>query len=113
MTGASDALLVAYPGAVHGQATIALSSQDLWGAEAYLRKNLCCGCCYRVDLLAGYRFLSLREALAANETEISSGEVESVPAGIRFDLNDRFDAYNPFHGGEVGLDAELHHGRAR
>jgi hypothetical protein len=51
-----DTLLVAYPGIVTGSINAASRSTNLFGAELYLRHNLCCDCNYRVDALAGYRY---------------------------------------------------------
>jgi hypothetical protein len=109
-TNRPDSLLVAYPGLLRGQVTASVASQDLWGAEVDLRQNLCCGCCYRVDLIGGYRFLHLGEALAVNETEISTVPIANLAPGLRFDLNDRFETDNSFHGGELGVDTELRRG---
>lgn len=101
--GSPNSLLVAYPGVLDGSADITSRSSDLYGAELNLRYNLCCSCCYRVDLLGGYRFLSLRDGLEINETE--------APPGARIDLIDSFRTGNHFHGGQVGLMGEFRRGR--
>jgi hypothetical protein len=117
-TGAPDATLIAFPGVVKGGVNVALSSTDLVGAGADLRANvccgcsgLCCGCCYRVDLLGGYRFLHMHEGFGLSETEIAAGPNAPAPAGTRIDLSDSFGTENQFHGAEVGVNAEFRHCR--
>jgi hypothetical protein len=108
--GRPDSLLVAFPGLVSGLAS-ATASSSLFGGEVYLRQNLCCGCCYRVDLLAGYRFLRLTDNLDLREEEINAGPNQGFPLGTAFDLVDRFTTENEFHGGEVGFAGEVRQGK--
>jgi hypothetical protein len=110
-TGAPDAVLIAFPGTVKGSVNAVVSSTDLYGAGVDLRANVCCGCCYRVDLLGGYRFLHLNEGLTVSETEIGTGPNSPVPVGTRIDLTDSFGTGNDFNGGELGVDTEIRHGR--
>src|SRR5262249_44932730 len=58
-----DALLIGFPTGLNAVAGTFRAStfSNLDGFDVYARYNLCCGCCYRVDLLAGYRFLRLHE----------------------------------------------------
>ncbi|MCA9249199.1 MAG: BBP7 family outer membrane beta-barrel protein, partial [Planctomycetales bacterium] len=68
--------------------------------ELLLRRNLSQRCGARIDLLLGYRFAELEERLRIDEaTRVLSG----VNAGTTFDLYDRFDTSNSFHGFEIGL----------
>jgi putative beta barrel porin BBP7 len=105
LTPQPNALLIAYPGFVSGSAHITTST-ECWGGEILVRKNVCDDCCWRVDLLGGYRYLRLKERLHIDEVEINIGD-ETFPVGTRFDLTDRFDTLNQFHGGEIGLAVEL------
>lgn len=79
-------------------------SMNLFGGDANLRRLLCCadecGYGYRVDLLAGYRFLSLQEAL-----EIDEVVKTTYPPGTIL-LQDKFTTNNVFNGGQLGIDAE-------
>jgi hypothetical protein len=82
---------------------------QLWGAEADLRCNLCCECAYRVDLLAGFRYVDLKEGL--NITE----DLFALPGGSAFGgdhilVNDRFNTRNQFYGGQLGVVGEYHYG---
>ncbi len=109
LAGANNSLKVAFPGLVTGNFT-ARETSELWGADAYLRQNICCGCCCRVDLLGGYRFMRLREDLHISETEISSNPDDSL-FGIPIFINEGFSTRNRFHGGEIGVIAEYARGR--
>jgi hypothetical protein len=106
-TGLEDSLLIAFPGTVKGSVSASLSSTDLEGAGVDLRANVCCGCCYRVDVLGGYRFLHLHEGFGLTETEIGVGPKAPVPAGTRIDVADSFGTGNQFQGGDVGVEAEF------
>jgi hypothetical protein len=105
--------LTALPGLASGSVRVDLPSQ-LWGAEANLRHNLLCGCNYRVDALAGFRYLDLQEGLRITEQLVSQATFPAagpiVFAGDHITVNDRFDTRNQFYGGQVGIDAELHRG---
>jgi hypothetical protein len=104
-TGIEDAELIAFPNFLAGTVNVGLTTR-LLGAEANLRANLCKGCCYRVDLLAGFRFLGLDEDLGINE----SLRTLQVPGG-GFAVSDNFNTRNRFYGGQIGLDTELRRGR--
>jgi hypothetical protein len=108
-TGQQDSLLIAFPDTVKGSANIHVTSTDFYGAGVDGRLNLCCGCCYRVDLLGGYRFLHLNEGVGINETETGVGPNSPVPVGTTIVVNDSFHTSNQFHGGELGIDAEFRH----
>jgi hypothetical protein len=105
-----DSLLVAFPGLVSGSASVT-STSSLYGGELYLRQNLCCGCCYRVDLLGGYRFLRLGDEVSLREAETNASQNQGFPADTRFDLIDDFKTANQFHGGEVGIAGEVRQGK--
>jgi hypothetical protein len=108
-SGHGDALLIAFPGTVRGNTTINVTTSDFFGSGVDGRVNLCCGCCYRVDLLGGYRFLHLDEGVGVTETEIASGPNAPIPQGTSLLLHDNVGTGNQFHGGEFGLDAEFRH----
>src|SRR5207237_1269893 len=64
--GREDREVVASPGLATGRIDITAPSR-LWGAEANVRHPLLTSCSYRVDLLAGFRYLQLEEALGIVE----------------------------------------------
>ncbi len=109
-----DSELVAYPGILSG--IVAVDSRTtLDSAGARLRWNFCCkqidchdGCINpcgpprgfsRVDFVAGYRFLGLRDQITIRE------DLTSVQANNpgRFEIFDRFQSENEFNGAEFGF----------
>ena len=110
MTGMPDAELVAFPGIVTG-AVSARETSELLGAGIWLRHNLCCGCCYRVDALLGYRYLRLTDRLGIGESLVSTDpNSPTIPLGTRFSVLDQFDTTNNFHGADLGLAGEFRRG---
>jgi len=101
-----SSLLIALPGVLRGSFSANTSSSFL-GTDAYIRQNVLCDNGYRLDVLAGYRYLRLSDRLRINETEIATDPAGFVPVGTRIDLTDRFDTRNEFHGAEVGLLGEV------
>jgi hypothetical protein len=120
--------LTAFPGLSTGNANVNNSS-NLWGLEANLRCNLCCGstgcddCCgcdcgcngrggwtYRVDGLAGVRYLNLREDLSITEHVLNSPTAPPPVNSAQAFVFDEFATRNQFYGGQVGLDAEFSRG---
>jgi hypothetical protein len=113
-TGRGDSELVAFPGIINGSVSAAVGSRNLLGAEALARRNLLQTCgtmgTFRLDVLAGYRFLYLDEALSVEENLTTTGAVMGAPAGTRFVIGDQFGTHNVFNGGEVGLAGGLRNG---
>lgn len=106
---------VAFPNELSGTVIANLDSR-LWGAELNLRKSLCYGLtrhctCYNVDLLAGFRYLSLDESLQIDE-DLVTRRVDNLgpPPGTRFVLHDEFRTDNRFYGGQLGAAAEFRRG---
>jgi hypothetical protein len=105
-TGAENSELIAYPGVLAGGVAVRASSR-LWGTELDLRGNWLRGC-WRVDWLAGFRYLQLDESLAISENLM----IPSGPqAGTGIFVNDSFGTHNSFAGGQLGLETELRQGR--
>jgi hypothetical protein len=108
VTGAPDAELVSLPGFLDGRVQASASSGNLLGAGLLGRANLCCGCSYRLDALAGYRYLSLSDRVAIGENLTSTDPTQAVvPLGTNIVVADSFHALNQFHGGDVGLAGEF------
>jgi hypothetical protein len=108
VTGRPNAELVSSPGFLDGNVHASASSGSLIGAEALGRANLCCGCGYRLDALAGYRFLTLSDRVGINENLTSTDLAQIVaPLGTNIILTDSFHTSNQFHGGDVGLAGEF------
>jgi hypothetical protein len=97
---------VAFPGVVSGTLTVN-SPSELWGIEANARCKWCCGCDYRVDVLAGLRFLDLRESLTITENmQFLPGVLGDPFNGTHVINTDTFATRNQFYGAQVGIAAQ-------
>ncbi len=102
--GMQDALLVNFPGAISGN-TMINSTQFLLGLELLVRENFYLGNALRIDGLAGYRFLNLREQLHITDNFTSTDPASAVAVGTNVNVNDNFETTNYFNGAEVGVAA--------
>ncbi len=102
--------LVSFPGLQSGSLTIS-SPSKFFGIDANYRGKLCCGCDYRVDLLAGFRFLDLDEDLRITEDiQFSDSPLLGNLAGQHAIGVDDFHTKNRFYGAQVGVAGEKHWG---
>jgi hypothetical protein len=106
-TGLPDAQLDAFPGVLAGSKSVSAGTTNFLGAGIDAYHNLCCDCCYRVDLIYGYRYLRLEDELIVSESLTSIDPQGIVPLGTTISLTDRFETQNDFHGGEIGAAAEF------
>lgn len=111
-----DAQLVVFPNRVTGTVSIGTGTR-FQGFDANFRKNLLCDCNSRVDLLAGYRYLRLRDSLQITENLLVTGldpnlGANQLPVGTSILVQDSFETQNEFNGGQVGLAGEWRSGRA-
>lgn len=114
---AEDAELVSFPGVVEGTVSVHARS-EFRGAGLRLRAAICCkelgGVCNscnscgpaigpsavsRIDFIGGYRYLKLDERILVREDLNSL--LDGVPG--TFDIYDRFDTSNEFHGADFGF----------
>jgi hypothetical protein len=109
LTMAEDAEAVSFPGTLAGRVSVSTSS-SLQGAEGNFVCNLCCGCNYRVDALAGFCYFDLRENVTVTEN-LSVLPGVATFGGTRFDIFDSFQTENQFYGGQIGARTELRWGR--
>jgi hypothetical protein len=101
-----DALVVATPGTSGGTVVVSTANR-FWGAEANGLVNLCRDCSFRVDLLAGFRYLELKDQLG-----IVSQSIALPPNGpMTVTTADNFNTRNRFYGGQVGAVADFWCGR--
>jgi hypothetical protein len=100
--------LVSAPGLLAGTVNVTSSSR-LQGGAGNLICNLCCGCCYRVDLLGGFRYVDLEEGLGVGEDLMVLPTVPGIGGG-RVTVLDQFDARNRFYGGQLGARGEARRG---
>lgn len=108
--GQEDSLVVAYPGESSGS-VFAENSNDIWGYDVYLRRLLYYGNCNRVDLIMGYQNTQLDDTVSAGHRLVTLRGDNVIPVGTVVASEDRFEAENEFHGGELGLMAQCYDGR--
>jgi hypothetical protein len=108
-TGLEDAFLLASPGVTTGAIRVSALSR-FWGAESNLRCEVCRCDCFHLDLLAGFRYLELDEALHIDSVSTVAATVP-VFGGTSVFAADRFGTQNQFYGGQLGAEAEFHWGR--
>jgi hypothetical protein len=101
-----DREIIAFPGFATGTFT-AKTSDVLWGADINARMNLLSGCRWRLDGLAGFRYLHFDEQLTITETFQG---IAGPNAGRAGSLMDHFETNNDFYGGQLGLVGELRRG---
>jgi hypothetical protein len=108
------------PGQLFGSARVRVDD-EFEGAGASLQHCLfqAVDCCdsdrtVRLDVLAGYRFYRYWSGLDAEHTFVATpGEnmFPDISPGDSGLVEDHFDAFNEFHGGELALDLRLKQGR--
>jgi hypothetical protein len=124
-TGLQDSELVCYPGVVNGSVHVNADSDFQSGGIRFV-KNYCqrewClpagDCCdkmirggYRLDWLAGYRYMRLDEGVMINEMLVSTNTGGVIPLGTTFDVQDNFQTDSEFHGADFGMMAQWRRGR--
>jgi hypothetical protein len=92
----------AFPTISRGSISIR-SPSDLYGLEANMLCKLCCGCDYRLDLIGGFRFLSLKESLTIMEDVQHVTGLPNPLNGTRAQVLDSFATRNEFYGGQIGV----------
>lgn len=103
LNGQPANVAISTPGALNGTAT-ARSTMDLWAIEGNLRRQVCGFGFGHIDVLGGFRYLSMRESLAV-ET-LDNSPVLAGGAGQAFGI-DQFDTENEFIGGQLGVEGEF------
>jgi Putative beta barrel porin-7 (BBP7) len=108
--GSPNSELVCFPGVVAGMVNVQTST-ELYGFDANIIYNLRCCCDYRIDFLAGYRYLNLQDKVNVTENlTVTSNSNPAIPQGTTFVLGDRFRSTNEFNGGQIGFYGETRSG---
>ncbi len=116
-TGLPDVLLVSFPTYLAGRVSVENSTQ-VWGAEGGPMVNLFRSCpdelcLWNVNLISGFRYLDVHEQLRIDQSSTLVGNSTAAfdgklyGAGSVIGVTDRFDTYNRFYGGQLGLNTEL------
>lgn len=107
LTGAEDVLTVAQPGLTSALVRVSTTTR-VQGAEANTVANLFAGKGAKLHAIAGYRFFQVNEGLRVENSWLQYG-LPGSPQTVGA-IADQFDGRNEFHGGQVGLMADLHRG---
>jgi hypothetical protein len=108
-TNRGDSVLVNAPGTLAGNVDVHTSTNAAGGQFNGL-VNLCCGCGYRLDMLAGFQYFQLTDGLAVTENLSALPTLPNV-GGTTFAVLDAFDTANRFYGGQLGLRGRVYRGR--
>jgi hypothetical protein len=106
----SNAQLICFPNVTSGGVFVNTTTH-LWGTDINARKNLCCGCDYRFDLLGGYRYMQLEDRVNITEQLAALDPAGATPVGTGFSVFDGFYSKNTFNGGQIGFAGEVRRGR--
>lgn len=99
---APDTWPIAEPGV--GSGSIAVNtSTELRTGDLMLRGNLAKQGDWRIDGLAGYRFLQLKEDLSIYQTSRLLVATPDYTAGTQFNFTDQILTKNTFHGAQIGF----------
>jgi hypothetical protein len=109
--GAENTFVLASPGFVAGGALVTLTSR-LQGAEANGLVTFLSRPGLRASVLAGFRYVDLRENLtfANTSTGVQDPTAEMSNNGLIVSTQDQFDTHNQFYGWQVGLSGEYRQG---
>lgn len=109
LTGQNDVLQVARPGQSSALVTVSTSDR-VQGAEANLVANLYAAEGVKLHAITGYRFFQANEGLRVEQRWLQYPTSESNYYKTFGMIADQFDGRNEFHGGQLGLMADLHRG---
>jgi hypothetical protein len=109
LLGQNDALLIAFDDGgtdlVDGSVSTEYSNQNFLGAEAYFEVMMDRNQNRRINVLAGYQFMRLDDGLIIDSTHVARQQNDLI-----FDIRDRFSTLNEFHGGQIGVRAQMMRG---
>jgi hypothetical protein len=110
--GTANVSGVAVPTAGASGTFTASGSSQLYGNEFNLASAIYRGDCFRLDLLAGFRYLNLNEQLDLVQTRVNSIVFLGVaqPVGSVFVRSDAFGTDNDIYAGQLGLRATYQYG---
>jgi hypothetical protein len=107
--GEQQSLPVNFPGSELGSLSV-LSSSDILGLDVYIRRPWRQSGNATVDFLWGYQMSRIDESLVISSSSLNQDGRNGIPVGTRLDLLDSFETRNEFHGGMLGLLAEIEGG---
>ncbi len=118
-TGQPDSALVTFPGIANGRVVVDATT-FFQGVEFNVSDAVVPSEKFRLEALAGFRYLNLSEGLRQDQTSAINLAPQFAPFlppalqaldGRTITISDRFDTRNYFYGGQLGLRTELHEKR--
>jgi hypothetical protein len=109
-------LLVSFPNLFNGRAAAATNNR-FWGVEANGRFNVAGNSYFRLDLLAGFRFLDVADELSVTSVSTPAPQGflqfggQPIPNATSLTVSDRFCTCNEYYAGQVGAHFEVIHNR--
>ena len=85
------------------------TTSQLYGTELNLRSNLWRNCCWRIDVIGGFRYVNLNESLDVRENLDEAAGMFNPGGPVM--VHDSFQTTNNFYGGQLGLDMGFKRGR--
>jgi hypothetical protein len=106
-TEAASRVLISYPGVVSGSTSVDYSSRHLYGFDVLARQQVAGGAGWRLDGLAGFRYVNYEEVLQVRKVIVPDppGPASPVP-GTRITRDDDWETENHFVGLALGADGE-------
>jgi hypothetical protein len=104
-TGNAIAALIAFPGLSSGSVFADYRSHAFYSGNLDLVERLCGLPCFRLDVMAGYRFLHYGDDLYV--TSLLMPTTAPFVRGTQIRSSDGFSAVNDFHGAEIGMRANF------
>jgi Putative beta barrel porin-7 (BBP7) len=109
LVNGQDAEIICQPGVSSGNVTVT-GLNEMFGADANVRRNICGTDGYRVDLVGGFRYMHLYDDLQITEN-LTNLDANRGVVGEGFVIRDRFQTRNDFYGGQFGLAGEFRDGQ--
>lgn len=107
--GEQQSLPVNFPGSELGSLSV-LATSDVLGLDVYIRRPWRQSGNATIDFLWGYQMSRIDESLVISSSSVNQDGRNGIPVGTRLDVLDSFKTRNEFHGGMLGLLAEIEGG---
>ena len=107
--GEQQSLPVNFPGSELGSLSV-LATSNVLGLDVYIRRPWRQSGNATIDFLWGYQMSRIDESLVISSSSVNQDGRNGIPVGTRLDLFDSFETRNEFHGGMLGLLAEIEGG---
>jgi hypothetical protein len=107
--GAESSFVLASPSILAGSATLSLTSR-IQGAEVNGSVQCCKYSDFYFDVLAGFRFVALRERLSFATASLDIEPAAAANSGLILNSLDQFNTHNEFYGCQLGFCMEYRMG---